>query len=415
MSIVRVKKARVNFQRDFRDFCHLPNYLMRIYGRDFSERKRTKWQTLLLRLYAVVTVSSHIYCFYFISQQVFLMFLSGVPNLELFLRLLSGFNYGLFAIMKYLAFKNRITDAAAINRVLREIYPKAGRERILYRVNAFFWPKWMLTVIYFYFGAVAFIVLSPLLESVIVFVIGVGRLGWNEAQFGYIKLYDIPYSFDHRSPFAYVLTYSIELFHAQFVIICNVCGDIWLLCYAMQLCMHLDYLIKILEHYEPRVEHHLRDTQFIAGFSQKHQILLNIADDVNTVFGVQLLLILISTAATICCAGIYTLTQGVGKELLEYVAFLPCVVGQYYLICFYGQRLVSSSENVGAAAYNHAWYNGSPSYKKSVLVIMTRSQRSMKLKAYGLSSVSLGSFRMVMSESYRFFAVLKHAVFDKKN
>ncbi|XP_061388646.1 odorant receptor 85f-like [Musca vetustissima] len=345
---------------------------------------------------------------------VILMTLAGIPNLTLFLRLLSGFNYGLFATMKYLAYQRRLLDAGAINQMLKEIYPKSGRERVDYHVNTFFWPKWMLSVIYFYIGAVAFIVISPLMESVIVYIISVARLGGvADAQFGYNKLYDIPYSFDHRNPAAYLLTYSLELLHAQFVVISNICGDIWLLCYTMQLCMHFNYLIRTLEHYQPDLENPSKDLEFIAGFSRKHQILLNIGSDINAVFGVQLLFILISTAATICCVGIYTLTQGVGRELLGYAAFLPCTVGQYYLICHYGQKLMSSSENIATAAYNHPWYNASTAYKKSVLVIITRAQKSLKLTAYGLSPISLGAFRMVMSESYRIFAVLKHAVFDK--
>ncbi|XP_073820226.1 odorant receptor 49a-like [Musca autumnalis] len=413
MSIPRVETPKRNSQKSFEDFCHLPNSLMRIYGRDFTAKNRDKWQIVLMRVYSVMAFCGHIYCFYFISKEVFLMTIAGIPNLALFLRLLSGFNYGLFATLKYFAFQRNIYNIQMINCRLNEIFPKTAKERIAYQVNVFFWPKWMLTVIYFYFGAVAFIVFSPLMECCIIYIIALASSGWNGAKFGYHKLYDIPYSFDHHRPFAYLLTYTIEVMHAQFVIICNVCGDIWLLCYTMQLCMHLRYLVNVLRHYKPDLEHQISDGNFITEFARKHKILLNIGDHVNRAFGLSLLLILIYTTANICCVGIYTLTQGVGRELLQYIAFLPCAIGQYYLLCYYGQELMANSGGIAIAAYNHPWYNGSTSYKKSILLIMIRSQKSMKLSANGFCPICLGVFQMIMTESYRIFAVFRHMVFDK--
>lgn len=50
---------------------------------------------------------------------------------------------------------------------------------------------------------------------------------------------------------------------------------------------------------------------------------------------------------------------------------------------------------MASTAYNHPWYNGSQSYKKSILIIMIRSQRALELDAYGLRTIRLEAFQMV--------------------
>ena len=66
----------------------------------------------------------------------------------------------------------------------------------------------------------------------------------------------------------------------------------------------------------------------------------SVSSDLNRSFGSLLVLLVMATTGTLCCAAVFCLTQGVGAEFLEYVAFLPTVVGQYFMICYYGQQLI---------------------------------------------------------------------------
>ncbi|XP_013097554.1 odorant receptor 49a-like [Stomoxys calcitrans] len=363
-------------------------------------------------LNSVFCLLSQLYCLTFIAKEVFLLIALGVPDLPLLLRLISGLQYAVFALSKFVCFKWRLKDAADVYMKLMEIYPKTSLEHRLYRVIDFFWPKKILIVIYLYLGSIFFIGISPLLEGVVMYLVDCLRVGLGNAEFAYIKLYDIPYGFNHRRPFSYMVTYMMEVFHVQFVLIANVCPDIWLLCFTMQLCMHFNYLARIMEEYEPDESAPKKDQQFIAEFVKKHQIVLNIGQNVKDLFSVLLLIVFMSIATTLCCAGVYTLTQGLGRELLEYCAFLPCAIGNFFLICYYGQQLATYSEKVADAAYNHPWYNGSQSYKKTILIIMIRASRAVELNAYGLKPICLDAFKMLMGESYRVFAVLKQTMLD---
>lgn len=50
---------------------------------------------------------------------------------------------------------------------------------------------------------------------------------------------------------------------------------------------------------------------------------------------------LFSTVATLFCAAVYVLTQGINKIVLGYMAFLPTSLGQYFMVCYYGQLIIN--------------------------------------------------------------------------
>ncbi|KAM7361099.1 odorant receptor 85f [Cochliomyia hominivorax] len=397
-------------QKEFQDFCHLPNLLTSSVSYDFQNSSETILWYILKKCYFVIAGLCHCYIFVFIGRATHSMYISDAFDLGLLLRLISGFNYSFFSSLKSIAFLWKIQEIRSIYEALMNIYPKPRKEKISYEVNEGFWPKWILTIVYFYLGVVAFIATSPLLESIILYLINLVKFGWRRAEFGYYKLYEIEYSFDHRNPLAYIVTYAMEMMHAHFMIMFNICGEIWLLCFTLQLCMHFKYVSKTLENYEPNDQDFQKDQYFIETLIQKHQILLNIGNTLNMVFGYPILLLLISTAGTLVCAGVYVLTQGLGREFIEYVAFLPTAIGQYYVICHYGQQLIIKSQGVGEAAYNHSWYNGSKSYKKSIFIILMRSQKEVELNALGFQPICLEAFKMVMGNTYRVFTLFKETM-----
>lgn len=273
MSIVRVQPIAQG-RIDFADFCRLPNTLIGMGGQDLIDSQRPLWQKVILKLYMAASSLSQLYCLYYISKEVFSMLSEGITDLALFLRLLSGFNYAVFGTVKFVSFHWNLAGMQDIKEKLKVIYPDSCKEQRLYRTHEYFWPKWIRSTVYLYVGAVTFIALSPLAEAIIMYMIDVIHRGSGEAQFGYYKLYDIRYGFDHRHPLAYIVTYTIEILHAIFIVIWNISGDIWLLCYTMQLCMHFEYLLRTMEQYEPDDEAYQKDQQFIADFVRKHQILL---------------------------------------------------------------------------------------------------------------------------------------------
>lgn len=261
-------------RKGFDDFIYLPNILIKCIGYDLSDNPKSIRWTIFMRLYLLMAILSHLYCSYFIARIIHDQFTAGIPDLSILLRLISGFNYVLCAFIKSINFIWFFKEYKKCCQIFDEIFPKTARDYKLYQVEKYFWPKWIKCIIYLYLGSVGFIILSPLGEGILFYVVGLLKHGYEETKFGYNKLYEIPYSFDHHSPMAYIITYAMEVMHGHFIVICNICPDVWLLLFSLQLCMHFDSMGRILLEYTPGENDNIKDDQFLASLVEQHLLLL---------------------------------------------------------------------------------------------------------------------------------------------
>ncbi|XP_073820225.1 odorant receptor 85f-like isoform X2 [Musca autumnalis] len=131
-----------------------------------------------------------------------------------------------------------------------------------------------------------------------------------------------------------------------------------------------------------------------------------LADDVKKIFSLQTLVMLFSTMGIIFAVAEFVLTQDMErKNFLGYLAYLPTIMVQYYMVCYYGQQIINKSLEVAEAAYHQTWYNGCQSYKILILTILRRSQRQCEINAAGVVTTNLRSFEWVMRMTYQLFAI----------
>uniref|UniRef100_A0A1I8MAL5 Odorant receptor n=1 Tax=Musca domestica TaxID=7370 RepID=A0A1I8MAL5_MUSDO len=339
-------------ERYFEDFVNLPCVLLKTLGYDFLEISRPWLARWLMKLYFFLTLICCLYCTYFVTDEIFADIVSGANNLPLLLRLINDFNYNAIGILKTL------------------------------------------------------ILFSPLAESIIEYFVDLIKVGYADAEFTYHKLYEEQsYVVDHRNPLGYMVIYSMEVMNSHYAIVFNICPDIWLIAYAIQLCMHFDYISRNLESYEPMEKRQQKDLKVMAELVRKHQVLLELADDLKEIFSLLVLVMLFSTVATLFCAAVYVLTQGINKNVLGYMAFLPTSLGQYFMVCYYGQLIINKSLQIGEAAYSQTWYNGCQSYKKSILAILGRAQRQCEINAGGFQTTNLKGFESVMRMTFQLFTL----------
>ena len=261
-------------QQSFDDFCHLPNVLLRNFGLNFNQDPDSKCWNNFRKCFLVLGIMAHFYCFSMLVLSFFILLIREEVNLSHLLKVLEGVNYSVFGTMKFFAISLNFKKWGNIYTTLADIYPKTRKEKVAYRVRQHFWPRWMLIILYIYIISVALITISPLVESLAIYAFQRSIVGVTDPQFAYGTLYGIDYGFDRHQPLNYVYTYIAEVFHANFIISCTVVGDILLLCFCLQLCMHFDFLARSLENYKPDVLAEAKDQQFIADFVKKHQILL---------------------------------------------------------------------------------------------------------------------------------------------
>lgn len=261
-------------ERYFDDFINLPYFLLLSLGYDFLDKPRLWLLKALMKVYFFLTLICCIYCTYFVADETIAEIVKGA-DLPLLLRLINDFNYNIIGILKSYYFLSNLNKQKDLFHRFRNIFPQSIEDRFAYRVNESYWPKWITTILYLYFCAVALILFSPLVESLIEYAIALIKVGYSHAEFTYHKLYEEQsYVIDHHNPLAYIAIYSMEVMNSHYAIVFNICPDVWLIAYSIQLCMHFDYISRTMECYEPKEEKSSEDLQLISSLVQKHQILL---------------------------------------------------------------------------------------------------------------------------------------------
>ncbi|KAJ8721822.1 hypothetical protein PYW08_004224 [Mythimna loreyi] len=86
---------------------------------------------------------------------------------------------------------------------------------------------------------------------------------------------------------------------------------------------------------------------------------------------------------------------------------------QVFLYCYQGNQLTEESSEIAGAAYEAPWYKCSLRVRRSLLIVMVRTRRAVRLTAGGFTTLSLACFTSIIKASYTFFTVLQQ-VEDRK-
>ncbi|XP_067644927.1 odorant receptor 10 isoform X2 [Eurosta solidaginis] len=81
-----------------------------------------------------------------------------------------------------------------------------------------------------------------------------------------------------------------------------------------------------------------------------------------------------------------------------------------FLLFRFGHDFSDESLNVAHAAYNTDWINRSLQFQKSILFIITRSQKPLQLTVAGFKPLTMEVFVSILRISYSFFSVLQSSL-----
>ncbi|XP_019891102.2 odorant receptor 49a-like [Musca domestica] len=390
----------------FDDFVKLPCVLVRTIGYDFIDKPRPLWLRALMLLYLVLCLIFCAWFTYFAWDFMMAEIAAGANDLALVLRLSVDVIYNVAAIVKSLFFFRNLKSLKSLLQRFRDIFPISREDRLAYRVNDYYWPKWITTILYMQLFALSIILFLPFVEAVYEYFGALLTVGYANAKFGYYRMYpETTYGINHYNPLGYIIVYTMDIMNGHYCTVWMMGPDVWLVAFSIQLCMHFDYVSRTLENYKPSKKRAAQDLRVLAELVRKHQTVLKLADDVQENFSVLILVMLFSTASILFGAAELVITQGITAHVLGYLAFVPTGVGQFYMICYYGQLIINKSLQVSEAAYNQTWYNGCQSYKKSILTIMRRAQCHSEINAGGFQTTNLMAFESVMRMTYQLFAI----------
>nr|WCC57358.1 odorant receptor 23 [Papilio dardanus] len=140
---------------------------------------------------------------------------------------------------------------------------------------------------------------------------------------------------------------------------------------------------------------------------KRHQLILWLVDEVESVFRASMILQFLIMAWVICM----TLYKLVSLDLLSpqfitMIAYMICVLVQLFLICYFGTQLKYESEYVNQSIYESDWPAVSPRLRRPLLILMERCYQPIQPCIAYIVPMSLDIFISVVKFSYSLYTFL---------
>lgn len=316
--------------------------------------------------------------FFVVSLDDFVVASASIPNIVTVVMI------GLKSVIS----NSRKADIWQIEEELKVFFDRRVGENAKYKIKRYIVGYHKIMIVY---GAIILSVLLPIFVPVFDYI-------FNGAMDLPVKYW---FPFDAYRP----TTFPFSLMWMEFIA--------WNCCVSLLACDSLLYaLITIIAmefdilkddllnmKFPPRHER----VEMIKSFTERHNKLLELGDKLQNIFSLTFLFSFVISSLVLCFIAFQLSTSKDMSIYSFYVPYLLMIAGQVLLLCFYGQKMVDSSQTVVNGVYNCGWENfGDESFKRQLILIMLRAQRAQKLTAMNFSDVTLESFTAVSLKFNKF-------------
>ncbi|XP_025832503.1 odorant receptor 2a-like [Agrilus planipennis] len=97
------------------------------------------------------------------------------------------------------------------------------------------------------------------------------------------------------------------------------------------------------------------------------------------------------------------------SKFISYFSMFVICLGQTFLFCYFGDRLTQEAESVKDALYFNEWIDLDKSFKKSMLLVMTRMSKPVSITMGKVTPVKLTTFIQIARAAYSFMALLQNS------
>lgn len=95
------------------------------------------------------------------------------------------------------------------------------------------------------------------------------------------------------------------------------------------------------------------------------------------------------------------------QKVYYFMLFIGCGM-QIILACYYGTHFTSYNDDLTTAIYSCNWMDGTPQFKKDMLIFMQNALQTKEFVAAGIIPITLASFGKIMRSTYSAFTILNH-------
>lgn len=184
-----------------------------------------------------------------------------------------------------------------------------------------------------------------------------------------------------------------ELLVIYFFLAFLVSSDLLLYSLIILIALEFDLMKSDLSNLKVQSKKERRRT--IATWVDRHNKLFELSKKLQELFELSFVYNFIMSAIIICLLLFHLLAfaNNFYLTMVDIIA-LATVIGSTFTLCYFGQKLIDSS--AGGGIYECDWTDVDvPDFKKQLVIIMIRAQRSTRLTAMGFADLSLETFANV--------------------
>ncbi|RVE48271.1 hypothetical protein evm_007128 [Chilo suppressalis] len=231
---------------------------------------------------------------------------------------------------------------------------------------------------------------------------------------------------------AFMILLNLQVWHAILAIWFSMCGDLLMFTFLTHISLQFDLLAvrirrliyvpvdkQLLAEYPLGLydAEHLNDSKTtedmrngsylkeVKDIIKNHYDLMRLAADVEGIYSFPMVIHFFNSSIIICfCTFCGALVENWNE--MRYKCFLFVALFESLLLCWFGHRLIESSQDISQAVYNSGWYKASSKIKSSLLVILIRAQRPLHITTFGYSVISLKTFTTLIKTAWSYFTLL---------
>ncbi|XP_012059155.1 PREDICTED: odorant receptor 46a, isoform B-like, partial [Atta cephalotes] len=204
----------------------------------------------------------------------------------------------------------------------------------------------------------------------------------------------LPYSISGLYP--YLATYLQHVGAIFYGVLLNVSFDSLVYGFTLHVCGQIELLC-------------YRLSKIYKDHPKQHQLYVHeIVRRIQSLFVWTVMILFIFSMVTLCTS-IFQMSKKslLSVGFLSLTLYLGCMLFQVFFYCWYGNELQLKSKGIGDAIYSSNWTIATTRDRKSLLFVMTISQKGLKLSYYGIFSLALDTFTWILKTSYSTFNVLQ--------
>ncbi|XP_038220703.1 odorant receptor 67c-like [Zerene cesonia] len=195
-------------------------------------------------------------------------------------------------------------------------------------------------------------------------------------------------------------------FLLAFIVCFNIFGaDTTFHAFCLYLRMHFEILCY---RFEGVVTPCARETKScIRSLVQRHQQLIQLVNEIEQLYSKSTLFNIVVSSVLICLSVFNVTFINDFGAVFSFISFLVMSLYQIFMSCYFGDMIVTSSLQVREALYKCKWYDAEPQIKRTIHIIMLRSQKPCSVTAAKFATLNISAFTTILSRSWSYFALLK--------